>query len=408
VLLRRPQAPRAVTAARPRVSSPVLPNAFVKHDKMDPEVARRASGRNPLATADVIVTLEDGADIPASFQRYSHNGQLAVIHGYVLDQVPVSQLATLAKQAGTHRLHINRAARSTTALSFGRRQCQCGRHQARHQQLEPVLVHRRRRHRRLHRIRVHVVCASDLTDNRVLAFVDFVNGALRVTTTMATAPPSPDSSAAPESSREEVRGDGAGASLVSLKVLNQDGEGSVGNVLKALDWVFKNAKAYGVRVVNMSVGAPVTESYYTDPLTLATKTLVDSGITWLRRRQLRPERKPGTAVGRSLGARQCAVGPHGMRLQHRRTIQRGGRTRSPRSARPARRRSNFTAKPDLCRAGRRHRLDDGSGGDLFQSGCSRRRHGSCRARWRVSFRTCRTRASAERHGNTAGQRRRRR
>ena len=70
-----------------------------------------------------------------------------------------------------------------------------------------------------------------------------------------------------------------GASLVSLKVLDQDGEGTVGHILKALDWVYKNGKDYGVRVVNLSVGAAVTESYYTDPLTLATKTLVDSGIT---------------------------------------------------------------------------------------------------------------------------------
>ena len=66
---------------------------------------------------------------------------------------------------------------------------------------------------------------------------------------------------------------------MSLKVLNQDGVGSVGNILRALDWVYKNGTRYGVRVVNMSVGASVTESAYTDPLTLATKTLVDSGIT---------------------------------------------------------------------------------------------------------------------------------
>ena len=70
-----------------------------------------------------------------------------------------------------------------------------------------------------------------------------------------------------------------GASLVSLKVLDQNGEGSIGHILKALDWVYTNGKAYGIRVVNLSVGAAVTESYYTDPLTMATKTLVDSGIT---------------------------------------------------------------------------------------------------------------------------------
>src|SRR5207249_462640 len=34
-----------------------------------------------------------------------------------------------------------------------------------------------------------------------------------------------------------------------------------------------------IRVVNMSVGAAVTESYLTDPLTLAAKALVDRGVT---------------------------------------------------------------------------------------------------------------------------------
>src|SRR4249919_3798122 len=71
---------------------PGAANAWVNRDKMDTDVAKRASGFRwlGLATADVIVTLEGNADLPASFLRYSHNGRLSVIHGYVLDQVPVS------------------------------------------------------------------------------------------------------------------------------------------------------------------------------------------------------------------------------------------------------------------------------------------------------------------------------
>src|ERR1700733_12856293 len=53
---------------------PGTENTFVNRDKMDDEVARRASGVKPmglslgLGTADVIVTLEQGADLPAAFQ----------------------------------------------------------------------------------------------------------------------------------------------------------------------------------------------------------------------------------------------------------------------------------------------------------------------------------------------------
>ena len=39
-----------------------------------------------------------------------------------------------------------------------------------------------------------------------------------------------------------------------------------------------NRAAYNIRVVNLSVGAAVHESYWTDPLTLAAKRVVDAGV----------------------------------------------------------------------------------------------------------------------------------
>src|SRR5260370_38167171 len=52
----------------PRVG-PGAENAFVNHNKMDDDVARRASSVDllGLGTAGVIVTLEEGADLPAAF-----------------------------------------------------------------------------------------------------------------------------------------------------------------------------------------------------------------------------------------------------------------------------------------------------------------------------------------------------
>src|SRR5882757_2992887 len=102
-----------------RRARPGVPNSFVSRDKMDGEVAKRASGFNllGLATADVIVTLEDGAELPAAFLKYSNNGKLSVINGYVLDRVPVSLLSTLAKSVNVHRVHTNRVARKHDALS---------------------------------------------------------------------------------------------------------------------------------------------------------------------------------------------------------------------------------------------------------------------------------------------------
>ena len=68
------------------------------------------------------------------------------------------------------------------------------------------------------------------------------------------------------------------AHLVSLKVLDSHGGGCISDVIAALDWVVQNKSIYNLRVVNLSVGARVTESYNTDPLTLAAKRVVDAGV----------------------------------------------------------------------------------------------------------------------------------
>jgi hypothetical protein len=68
------------------------------------------------------------------------------------------------------------------------------------------------------------------------------------------------------------------AHLVGLKVLDDRGAGYISNVIAAMDWIVANHATYNIRVVNLSVGAAVTESYTTDPLTLAAKRVVDLGV----------------------------------------------------------------------------------------------------------------------------------
>ena len=68
------------------------------------------------------------------------------------------------------------------------------------------------------------------------------------------------------------------AHLVSLKVLDGNGRGVISNVIAALDYIVANKNAHNIRVANLSVGAAVTESFNTDPLTLAAKRTVEAGI----------------------------------------------------------------------------------------------------------------------------------
>ena len=68
------------------------------------------------------------------------------------------------------------------------------------------------------------------------------------------------------------------AHLVGLKVLDERGRGVISDVIAALDWIVANKTLHNIRVANLSVGAAVTESYRTDPLTIAAKRAVDAGV----------------------------------------------------------------------------------------------------------------------------------
>src|SRR5436190_4226620 len=68
------------------------------------------------------------------------------------------------------------------------------------------------------------------------------------------------------------------ANIVALKALDGEGKGKISNIIAALDWAITNRVKYNIRVINMSLGAGVFESYNTDPLTVAAKRAVDAGI----------------------------------------------------------------------------------------------------------------------------------
>jgi serine protease AprX len=69
-----------------------------------------------------------------------------------------------------------------------------------------------------------------------------------------------------------------GAHIVALKALDAEGKGRISDIISALEWAIANKDAHNIRVINMSLGAGVFESYNTDLLTLAAKRAVDAGI----------------------------------------------------------------------------------------------------------------------------------
>ena len=69
-----------------------------------------------------------------------------------------------------------------------------------------------------------------------------------------------------------------GAHLISVKVLGREGSGRTSDVIAGLDWVIAHKADYGIRIVNLSLGHPVTEPSLTDPLNAAVVRAVASGI----------------------------------------------------------------------------------------------------------------------------------
>jgi serine protease AprX len=68
------------------------------------------------------------------------------------------------------------------------------------------------------------------------------------------------------------------ASLVAVKVLGQDGSGSVSTIISGVQWCVSNRGAYNLRVLNLSLGYIPGEGYTTDPLCQAVEAAVQAGI----------------------------------------------------------------------------------------------------------------------------------
>ncbi len=78
--------------------------------------------------------------------------------------------------------------------------------------------------------------------------------------------------------RKGIRGVSPDVSLVSARVLDDEGNGRISSAIEALDWIVENADQSGVRVVNMSIGASPHESFTRDPLALAAERAVREGL----------------------------------------------------------------------------------------------------------------------------------
>jgi serine protease AprX len=76
----------------------------------------------------------------------------------------------------------------------------------------------------------------------------------------------------------DYRGIAPGAYLLNLRVLGDEGSGNVSDVIEAIDWTIAHRHEYNVRVINLSLGAPVLQPYRDDPLCEAVERAVRAGL----------------------------------------------------------------------------------------------------------------------------------
>ena len=246
--------------------------------KLDPELNRRAAAAGPRAS-QVVVRLEPGQTLPASLQPYQRGAKLELINGYVL-QLPDTALGALDALPQVATAHEDRPAWAADYLSTRATGADI---------VQDSLGLTGRG------VGVAVLDSGvtswhdDLTtadgrrypygNQRVSNFVDYVNG--------QTLPYDDHGHGSHVAgiilgngydSRGRQVGMAPDASLVSLKVLDAQGKGTISGIIAALDWVAANAQTYNIRVVNLSVGAAVTQSYWIDPLALAARRLTERGI----------------------------------------------------------------------------------------------------------------------------------
>jgi serine protease AprX len=251
-----------------------------KHDKLDKILQSRA-GKS--GTSRVIITLTPGADPSSDVRNLGGRlgRKLGLINGQVVE-LPNAVIRKLAALSFVESVHYDRPTggemnRVTVATGARAAQLAYGYNGAGvgvavidsgvtnwHDDLgQPVYTSG---------VRVK-------NGQRVPAFVDFVNGRNSTYDDNGHGTHVAGIIAGNGAASLGVRaGIAPSAHILSLKVLDDRGRGVISDVIAALGWTVSNKAAYNVRVVNLSVGAAVTESYQTDPLTLAAKRAVDAGI----------------------------------------------------------------------------------------------------------------------------------
>jgi serine protease AprX len=76
----------------------------------------------------------------------------------------------------------------------------------------------------------------------------------------------------------DLSGAAPGAPLVSVKVMDQNGQAKTSDIINACQWILDNKAKYNIRVANFSLHSSYSTNFYRDPLDRAVEKLWFSGV----------------------------------------------------------------------------------------------------------------------------------
>lgn len=120
-----------------------------------------------------------------------------------------------------------------------------------------------------------IAANPDLPKQRIRASVDFVKDGVKA------ADPSGHGThiAGVIAADGTMKGVAPGADLVSIRVLDTTGSGSLSSIVAGFDWLLKHRKQLDIKVLNVSWGAPQATTYNKDLLSALVEAAWFSGIT---------------------------------------------------------------------------------------------------------------------------------
>lgn len=122
---------------------------------------------------------------------------------------------------------------------------------------------------------------EDLTSpaNRIIAFQDFINGESDPYDDNGHGTHcAGDAAGNGSASNGKYTGPAPEASIIGIKVLDEQGSGRLSTIIEGLEWCIDHKEAHNIQIISLSLGAPAYESFRDDPLSLAAQAAWHEGI----------------------------------------------------------------------------------------------------------------------------------